>query len=222
METRSIAVSLVIRLDDVTTGLPAWPADNTLRVRSGDGFHKPVPKHDGHFVFTGSRPNELHVSSERYEGFTLPVDITGAGLIRVALVPKTLPGGRVFEAELGPGHSAFIGFWGRRGGYALMSAIKTGDCELTLHKEDYAELCGLRHVLMAPDELEACVEILSSSRNGRYHLTEPSPLSFPPRSRLLPLMRIVGGRERIMRIPIPQDAIKIYWLQDSALTQKEL
>lgn len=216
-ETRSVTVTLVVRPDDIRSGRPVWPADDTLLVRSGDGFHIPIPKGDGHFVFTGACPKEVRVTSGRYEECTLSID--APGLLRVALIPKGVPTGRVFPLEIENGRCAYIGFRGGRNGYALVSTLEKGASELTLHKEDYAELCGLSHILSAPDGTEACVSI-GSAAGGVYYLTNPSPAFFPPRSRVYPLARIAGGG--VLRVPVPQDAQLVYLLRGSELQRFSL
>ncbi|MDR1668769.1 MAG: hypothetical protein LBR76_02280 [Oscillospiraceae bacterium] len=198
----SVTAALTVRLDDITTGLPVWPGDRTLRVRSADALQRPVAKNDGYFVFTGTRPREVRVTSDVYHGVTLSPPAE-AGVYRAALLPRRSPEGRVFTLDGG----AAIGFYGAGRGYALTSSGKT----ITLIKEDYADLSGLRCLAIAPDGAETPVYLRAGGGRGRYILRDEAVL--PSRCRLLPLFTLPCGGA----VPVPDGAEVLYVLRGESV-----
>ncbi|MDR1735329.1 MAG: hypothetical protein LBR85_00465 [Oscillospiraceae bacterium] len=214
MTARFVKASLVVRLDDFATGRPVWPGDRSLRVRGADGFCVPAAKEDGHFVFTGTRPALVAVASEFYAGITLRVS-EGEGFLRAALLARHVARGRVYELDGG----AHIGFRGERGGYALCAETRAGGRDISLRKEDYADLSGLMHILSAPDGTETPVFLNAGGGRGKYVLSEPAVRDFPARSRVTPLFRIGEGAARV---PIPENARLLYILRGGMTEKIEL
>lgn len=190
---KTVSVSFVVRLDDIATGRPVWPNDNSLRVTSSVGT--PIAKNDGYFVFTGARPQFLSITSEVYHDISLHVPET-TDILRAALIPRHTKKGRIYELDGG----AYIGFCGTRSGYILTDSADTG--EIAVHKEDYADLSELCCMISTPDGTETFVYVRAGNGKGRYILSEP--VKFPPRSRLLPLYYVPGGQK--LRIPVPDGA----------------
>ncbi len=204
---RTVTVSLVVRPDDFTTGRPVWPGDGTLRVISPGGV--PVAKNDGYFVFTDDRPENIRVTSELYHNVTLTV-AEGAGVLRVALIPRHTGNKRYYEL----GSGAYVAFSAARGGYTLTASTEAG--VITLHKEDRVDLTDLWCVITTPDGAETPVTIYTAHGRGRYTLSETA--SFPLRSRLLPLYYVPEGQN----LPVPVDARFLYLLRDGELEKIQL
>lgn len=215
-ETRRVSLSFAVRLDDFSTGQPVWPSDGSIQVFSGDGFFRALPKDNGYFIFTGTRPDSIHVTSGMYEDFTFSPQDGSIAILRVSLIPRN-PSGRCVSLPLESGRCAHIGFYGERKGYALLPETAAGSPEITLNKDDYADLTGLFHVLMHGKVEAHPVFVTDNLGYGRYRLSEPFPENYPERgTRLLPLFRIVGNGDN-MRIPVPHGSRGAYILRGGDL-----
>lgn len=215
-ETRRVSLAFAVRPDDISTGRPAWPDDGSLSVFSGDGISRALPKEDGYFIFTGSRPYSFRVNSRMYESFSFGLQDCSADILRVFLIPLR-PAGHCFSITLGSGRCAHIGFYGDKTGYSLSHKTVAGSLEIMLNKDDFTDLTGLFHIL-TNSELAACpVFICNHLGYGRYLLSNPYPADYPIRgTRLLPLFRIVGNGGNL-RIPVPDGSKGAYLLQDGQL-----
>lgn len=215
-ETRRVALAFAVRPEDILTRLPAWPADKSLKVFSGDGLSRALPKDDGYFIFTGTRPDSIRVTSGMYEDFFFTPDCTSANALRVFLIPRR-SAGRCVILPLGSGECAHIGFYGEKSGYPLMPESVSASLEITLNKDDYSELTGLFHVLIHGDKPTHSVYVSENLGHGRYRLSDPLPADYPLRgTRLLPLFRIVGNSGD-MRIPVPAGSLGAYLLRGGSL-----
>lgn len=220
-ETRRVSLAFAFRPDNFSTGRPAWPDDESLRVSSGDGLIRALPKDDGYFIFAGTRPDTIHVTSGMYEGFPFALNDCPVNILRVFLIPRN-PAGRCVSLRLESSQCAHIGFYGEKTGYTLLPETTAGSSKITLNKDDFAEITGLFHALVHSGETERPVFVSDNLGYGRYRLLEPFPENYPIRgTRLLPLLRIVGNGGK-MRIPVPNGSLGAYLLRGGVLQKISL
>lgn len=215
-ETRRVSLAFAVRPDDISTGRPVFPDDKSLKVFSGDGLFRALPKDDGYFIFTGTRPDSISIVTEIYEDVSFSLRDYSANVMRVFMITRK-PASRCVSLKLESGEIAHIGFYGEKTGYALLPETAAGSFEITLNKDDYADLTGLFHALVNGD-IPACAVYVSDNLGyGRYRLSEPFPENHSIRgSRLLPLFRIAGNGGGI-RIPVADGSLGAYLLRDCGL-----
>lgn len=215
-ETRRVSLAFAVRPDDIFTGRPALHRDGNLRVFSGDGLFRALPKDDGYFVFTGTRPDKIRVISGIYEDFSFALHDSSINILRVSLIPRN-PAGHCVSLPLEAGQCAHIGFFGEKTGYTPLPETAAGSQEIAMNKDDFADLTGLFHALIHSGNTARPVFVTDNLGYGRYRLSEPFPGDYPVRgTRLLPLFRVVGNGGN-MRIPVPNGSRGAYFLRGGVL-----
>ncbi|MDR2356329.1 MAG: hypothetical protein LBE16_09095 [Clostridiales Family XIII bacterium] len=211
-DTRKVRVSLVLRLDDFTTGY-AIADDRTLKVVSEDGFFLPTVKPDGYFVFTNHRPEAVRITSDKYRGAVLGTEGHAGIVLRLSLIPRDC------RAEtIAVDGEAHVGFGGNGAGYALSAAVTAGGADIRPQNEDLRDITDLYHALIVPQETPEAVYVTKNLGGGRYALHDPPKRDYPARgTRLLPLYRVAGGA-----VPIPQSVETAYVLQNGNLDVRRL
>ncbi len=207
-ETRRVRVTLVLRLEDFTTG---WPitGDRSLAVISGDGLLRPVAKPDGYFVFVGRCPKSVKITSEQFRDVVIETKDFAGPVLRLWLVPRVWRGERLTLPA-----DACVGFTRDGGGYLLAAEVAEDDTGILLLKEDLRDITGQFHALAAADDPSKAepIYIAANAGEGCYTLGAPLKRAYKAGARLIPLCRVLGGEA-----PVPPGEGDIWLLAEGKL-----
>ena len=211
-EMRETTVTLVLRLEDFTTGRLLTPDDITV---SGDsGYTCPIFKEDGFFVFTGIWPESVVVSSETYLSIAVSPVPDHSGVYRLALLPASVRQS-VHELQLNQSEIVFAGCGGPRAGYVPTEDINENTLEIALQKSDMTDITSAWHLLLGRDDSEPePVFITQNLGYGKYRLLSPVQKTYAARGcRLIPLHRLIGIESGVLGIPILPGATALYVME---------